>query len=630
MTLPALLLLLGCRPAPNPTSPLPVAPDDTAHDSAPPAPDTADTDAEDDTGEAEAPPEQLLLNPSFEDGTAALPDHWLPYGDGSYARDETDSAEGAQHVALGGAPFALLYQRVPATPGQRYIASSQLRSASGTGDATLKLEFHDAAERKLVEEVWALSAPRSWTRATLAAVAPAEAATVTLALVGSGDVPCRFDDATLATAPRDTLILDLEDTAQVFEGFGAQIWGYASNQPVLETGLRGLRIRHVRVENVWEQATEAQLAQTWALTSALGVSWLSMAWAEPGGFSTGGRLTDPAGFAAWWAAEVAAMDAAGRRPYAIELMNEPDSGGAWSTGIDPDTYATLVGATRTALDARGLSSVGIVGPGTAAFDWGSGARNYALALADAGADTALLAWSAHAWDDDGSCGGACLERAARDLTHAATLDRPLWVTEVATKATRFGGATWPLPDEDGTFNATYAPGYAVRVYANILAVLNAGASVPFLWQLMDEPTEVLGKDKGWGLLGLDGTPRPAYLALEALAAALPQGGLVLRAPPQEGLPLYGAAVASAATVAVALANDSDAEVTQGVRLEGARRALRLTSATAFVQTDPGDPAARRPGAGEVRTAEDWITDAAAGGWQVTLPARSTLVLTLAR
>lgn len=620
-----LLWLLACSPEPPTTAPAPAQADT--------APTVTDDTAAGDTG-APSPPEpaptNLLDNPGFSDGSGDLPSSWSRYGTG-----EIDWSSG--RVSLGGPSFALLYQRVPATAGSRYTASAWATSADGTSDAALKLEFHDASEQKISESVWPLSAPEGGGRFTLAAVAPEGTALATVALYGVGEPRSVFDDAALydtTPGPIPELVFDLDEVGQVFDGMGAQIWGYAADTDTLSDALVGLNIRRVRIENVWETATDAQLQETATLTSALGISWLYMAWAEPGAFSQGGVLTDPEGFGVWWAGEVAALDALGIRPAHIELMNEPDSGGAWSTGISPEDYRTLVVATRRALDSAGFGDVGIVGPGTAAFDWGHGARDRILALDSEAAD-AIAAWSAHAWDDDGSCAdsAACLGRAWRDFADAAR-DRgrqPLWVTEYATKATVFGGADWPAPDQSGTFNATESVGYAVRVYANTLALLNAGTSAPFLWQLVDEPTEVYGKDKGWGLVRLDGSPKPAYEALAPLAGALPVGGRVLSAPVQDGLGVVAAVVASDGTIVIGLANPTDAAVEARVRLRDNRGPLVVSGATLFAQDDPGDPSAQQPGTATVEAATVALEHGKAG-WTlpVSLPAQATLTVSLER
>ena len=134
--LPTLMLLWACTPTPLSDSP---NPEDSQLDSPSDSPvDTGTAPDPFDTGDPLAT--QLLLNPSFEEGESA----WSRYGEGSYDWSESGAQEGAVCLSLGGSPYALLYQRVPATPGQLYRAGAWARSESGRGNATLKLEFHDA------------------------------------------------------------------------------------------------------------------------------------------------------------------------------------------------------------------------------------------------------------------------------------------------------------------------------------------------------------------------------------------------------------------------------------------------------------------------------------------------------
>ena len=60
-------------------------------------------------------------------------------------------------------------------------------------------------------------------------------------------------------------------------------------------------------------------------------------------------LEDARGFAKWWVEQVGALARDGMTPHYIELMNEPDSMGHWSTGIAPATYNSVVKGFRDAL-----------------------------------------------------------------------------------------------------------------------------------------------------------------------------------------------------------------------------------------------------------------------------------------
>ena len=636
MTTPALLLLIACH---APSGAPPKTETDTDTD--------ADTDADTDS-DSDAEPVSLLANGSFEDGAAedpwnesVLPDGWTGFGAGSRAwLDTTQGAdpadEGARYVWLGGAPYAGIYQRASVRPGQRVTTSIAARSEDGRGEGTLKLEFHDAAVTKLETHALEFSGPEGWARVSTSAIAPENAATATIALVGAGD-GVAFDNAMLVAEDVATPPLyrfDLDAPQQRFSGMGAQVWPHASDLDTLERGVLGLNLRYVRLEAAWEDPVAEDLAATAARLDALGVRVLSMVWAEPGGYATRGMLTDVDGFADWWAEHVVTLDGRGLRPWALELMNEPDSGGAWSTGIAPDDLADLVIATRTALDAAGYPEVGIVGPGVTALDYYHSGRDDVLAMDDAAVD-ALAVWSSHAWDDGSFCeGGAeCLRDQYLDLGMAvATRDpgaeRPVFVTEYATKETHFDGVDWGAPDTSPGINVTNSVGYAVRVFENTLALLDAGAGGLLLWQLMDEPTEI-AKGKAWGLIDIDGNPKPVWTALETLLADLPVDGQILVPPETRGWPVVAAAVADAASVVLGLSNDSDEDAEVRVELAGCG-GCTLTRATRFVATSLGDGLSV-VSVGETESVPLPLEKGAdTVGFVVTLPAWSTLSVVVAR
>ena len=630
-------LLLGCTPDTPVDTAETASPQDSGapYDSADTTDTTDTTDTHDSADTAvpeEPPPPNLLLNPGFEDGKGTLPDHWLTYGDGAYTWQTGEALEGKRTVQLSEPGIALLYQRTAAEPDGRYRLTANLRSESGTASATIKLEFHNKHEQKLLETTWEVSAPQVWSTFTLTDTAPESAAFVTASLVGSDTEPTLFDDIAIQDFSLDdppVLSFDVDDTQQTFGGMGTQIWGYASDLKTLEKGLIGLNIRTVRIENTQESATDSQMAATRALTDALGVAWMPMVWSAPSSFGSD-QLSDVDGFARWWAAQVVVWSDAGREPATIELMNEPDSGGKWSTGITPAQYSDLVIATRAALDKAGFSHVGIVGPGATAFNYSHSSREMVLAMTPEAVD-AIAAWSSHAWDDGAVCdgGAACVSTTWRDLSDAiATKDPdgtlPIWVTEYATKQTDLPGGEWPLPDLNGTFNATWSPAYAVRLFENTLAHLNNGVSVPFLWQLMDEPTEVYDKDKAWGVLGLGGEEKPAWGALAPLCSALPVGGSVLTPPDMAGLPLIVGAVADADRVVIGIANDSDAPAAAVLDITGVSA---ITAATAFTLAETGDAATETPGAGTVSEPALTLTGSQI---PISLPAWSTLTIELSR
>lgn len=445
-----------------------------------------------------------------------------------------------------------------------------------------------------------------------------------------------FEDVTLALSvgPR----FDMQVRAQRYDGMGAQIWGYFSNPTALQKALTELRIKWVRIENYRENASQFQMAQTRNLTDALGIKWIYMIWSAPTSFAnTQGQLRSNQidDFAAWWADHVADLYNIGIDVEYIELMNEPDSGGQWSTGITGSQYNALLSLVRDQLNAYDgsdgepdLRQVGIVGPGLSSMTW-SNPLNYISAITAANA-AHLAMWSTHTWTDDyyGGCareGGSCLEQHWYNFASIATLRNPnipKITTEHASKQFTYHGNTYPSPDETGGYNVTNCMPYAVRVYENILGILNAGATVPMLWQLIDEPTEVNNKNKAWGLLDLSGAEKPVYGALKTLAGEISDGAQILTPQNQHDV-IYAGASLHEDRLVVGLANGSATQQSTLLAIDQAS-CIELVRARAFVLSQAGDPGAQTPDVGSevART----LTVNPDHTIQVELPAGSTLTL----
>ena len=583
--LTTLLFSLACTRTPQEETPDTPSPGDTARDDTHTEdPHTDDTAvAPFDTGDPR--PEQLLLNPSFEDGET----HWSRYGDGSYSTG-AGAQDGEPALNLGGSPYALLYQRAPALPGQRYRAGAWARSESGRGEAALKLEFHDTQGKKLHSEDWTLSAPQRWAAFDVAAIAPEGSAEVGLALVGSGEV-VQWDAAWLNAEEPLWLSFDLNQSQQRFDGLGTQVWGYGTDNTLLAQALDDVDIQLIRLAP--ESASDAQLQALHEITQSRGISWILHPWSAPNPMVSQGMLVQVSDFAAWTVNEVQRLQALGIVPAWIELMNEPDSQGQWSTGISPENYAQLAAEVRSGLDAVGLQSVGLLGPGGSGLDYFHSNREYLLALDP----NSLAGWSSHAWDDGSFCeGGAeCLERAYRDFGDALQgVDpagaKPVIVSEYATKTVDFEGQIWPSPEDRVGLNATDAYGYGVRVVENTLALLNAGANMPVLWYLVDDERS---GGKQWGLLAADGREKPGYSAMKGLD--LPQGQ-VLKAPEMEGLGVYSAGVRGEQVTVFVFSNDNDEDREISVRIRGLDAAPDL-DLLRFEAVSLGEVASGTPGVG---------------------------------
>jgi hypothetical protein len=437
-------------------------------------------------------------------------------------------------------------------------------------------------------------------------------------------------------------------------GFGAQIWGHGpdENYPDLleirRKALSELNIKYVRIDNRSQGATWEEMKQTRAMADEVGIKWVYMTWGAPGKYSSEGKLVDIEGFADWWVTEVKDLYDHGIETEYIELMNEPDSRGWWSTGITGEQFNSLVKLLRPKLDAAGFGDVGIVGAGPSNI-WAS--RRYSEAFDSEGA-SAMAAWSTHAWGGDtprnAKPGGSALESMMKmfvEPTEKLNPSIPKFVTEYATHARRFGGVEYPHCDRYGEwdpdkvfpyYSATNTMGYAVRVYENTLALLNSGANAPFLWQAIDEPTETNPpgygdrKRKSWGALDLWGRPKPVFGALKTLYPKIPIGARVVVSPDQSANALYAGAYISGNRVVVGISNNTESEKSSTLQFDHAPAGLKIVEAIAFEQSYWGDAEKGDPDAGRTVNRTLTLGPGGAGEYaiEVALPANSTLTIVL--
>jgi hypothetical protein len=457
------------------------------------------------------------------------------------------------------------------------------------------------------------------------------------------------------TDTTNRVLFDVSQTAHTFLGFGAQIWAYPDSDdfPKLadyrRQALAELNIEYVRIMDNAPQATWEGVTATRAMTDELGIEWVLMVWIAPSEYATPeSRLKAIDGFASWWVSLLDGYRDHGIRPEYIELMNEPDSDGQWSTGITGEQYNVLVKDLRRKLDAAGHGDVGIVGPGPAIL-WNS--PKYFEAMDEAGAGS-MAAWSTHAWGTDAHGelrrGGPNTEANFHIFGKPATEanpDIPLFVTEYSSHATEYHGKEYPHGDKYGEwddakafpyFSAMNAMGYGTLVYENTLALLNAGAQAPFIWQAIDEPTETNPpgyddpKRKAWGLLDLWGRPKPVYLTLKTLYPNLPVGARVVKAPNQNDNVVYAGALTDGRQIVVGVSNTSAQEQTTEINLRKAPDGLTVRKAYAVEQTHWGDPAKGDPDEARIVEKDITLAPAGRGGYDmdVTLRPDSTLTIIL--
>lgn len=232
----------------------------------------------------------LLLNPSFETGSSA-PDDWETWEPGgTFEWYSGDARTGSKSVKIGGPlGLAMTWQRViGASAGEIYQTSTWAKFASGSGNGTLKLEYHGVGSPgpKLQTTTNSFTATGTWTEISVSGEAPPNTDKVTAALVGESGGYVLFDDVTIeltgiAPPPEpDTVTYDVSNTSHEFLGFGAHIWGYGNTPgyPNLlsyrQQALEELNIKYIRLENSSEWASWSDMQATRAITDALGIKWV--------------------------------------------------------------------------------------------------------------------------------------------------------------------------------------------------------------------------------------------------------------------------------------------------------------------------------------------------------------------
>ena len=412
-------------------------------------------------------------------------------------------------------------------------------------------------------------------------------------------------------------------------GFGCFAWaglkaGYAE--------FDNLAIRYVRLTRDADSWADMQAFRTFC--SARGIKWVYTLWQAPAQFKDGANmLKDPAGFARHWKDVVAELDAHACRPEYVDLMNEPDSKGVWSTGIGPSEMNALIKAVRKEFDLAGYFNVSVAAPNlTSMSDW-SGPKQYFAAM-DEEATRSLTAFATHPWGDDvaraGCRGGADCQALAWPgfgaSARAKDPAKPLWILEYATRQYSYDGMAYPDPDKVGGYNASFSMPYAVRTYENTLSFLNLGATVPFYWDDADHP----GSSKQWGWLDEKGNKKPIYETLRALYPKVAPGSTVLKAVGQDSV-IYAGAFAHDSTIVVGLANCRKAAHEATVRIRGAAELAFLDGVAVETETR-FDPAQKTADKARVAARTLAFARSADGSWsaRASLPGYSVLTVRLRR
>jgi hypothetical protein len=347
----------------------------------------------------------------------------------------------------------------------------------------------------------------------------------------------------MTTASAADMEFDVTDVSGLFEGFGAQVW---PGDMRVETLFADLNIRYMRMcpggcSNPPIDVTQAQMdayvsseyngttrgnsiRASLQMAERLDIQVILNMFGGPSAWlGTHRRLKADNfdDFARLWASQVYFFTSRGLQIRYIELANEPE--GDWNIYIPPADYNTVVKQVRQELDSRGLTEVGIVGPGLAYLYHGPSWIN----ALDNDGRAALAGWSTHAWDEGWGNTDALpgfLDMRWRDTFGAAVTGadadrlKPIIVTEYATGVRLYNGV-------DYGNGYTETAQFAQRCYENSLTLLNNGANVLCYWEAANQSWQTPPMS---GFLRTDSTLRPVYYAMQTLAPYIPNGAMVLR------------------------------------------------------------------------------------------------------
>jgi len=383
---------------------------------------------------------------------------------------------------------------------------------------------------------------------------------------------------------------DLQKDGGVFEGMGANvpISYYNRRMKPLQT-LNDLDVKYIRVKREsdnWDNILALRSA-----SGRLGIKWIYSLDAIPVSFlNEFGQLIDIEGFADWWAEEVDELYYQEVPADFIELLDSPDLFRGDSISMNADTYNALIYATREQLDLRGYEQVGIVGPGLSTPETSGELETWYMDLDQAAFDE-LDYWTVQLWEDRFASGNldAALNQYSEFLNNIDSW-KPTFVSAYATSKFVYGELRYPNPsqyDIDGNLNsfetyyysASFSLPYGLRVYSNTLDILKYPQSTPFIYQLYDAPADVKFKKKSWGLLDLNGVPKPAFALLSSLTKRIPKKAKIIPAKyePVKGLNALG--FSNHERIILTLANEELESRSIQVVLKGADRSLEFIRGT---------------------------------------------------
>lgn len=385
--------------------------------------------------------------------------------------------------------------------------------------------------------------------------------------------------------------MDATNLSHPFEGFGAQIW---PGDLRVESVLTSLNMKYVRMKfgGNWNPPTDATQAQmdtyvagqydgntgirnTYSILNQHNIAVIGnffegpSVWLGSGNSLKVEHLDD---FARLWGSIAYYMQTNNMPIRYIEMFNEPE--GDWNMYVPGSNYNTIVKLLRSELDSRGLTGVGIVGPGLAYLYHGP---TWINAL-DSDAKAALECWSTHAWDEGWGHTDALpsfLDQRWQDYFGAAVNSadpdhtKLIIVTEYATGVRTYNGVTFG--DEMGDTNQ-----FAQRCYENSLTLINNGANILSYWEAANQSWQ---NPPMYGFLRVNSSYRPVYDAFLTLAPLIPDHAMVLQKTWNDSQ-ISAAGFVGDNQLVMAFANSTADKVLRTVGVSGIS-SLILTSAQAF-------------------------------------------------
>ena len=386
--------------------------------------------------------------------------------------------------------------------------------------------------------------------------------------------------AALCAGAQPNITFDVSEPSHAFLGFGTQIWaGDLSVEPVL----RDLNVRYVRIglghfsgrlevdgwgdadhEACFEGEPWKGHKETWTLLKRYDIQAIYNVFGTPENWLIGKPRKNTLNpdyyehYAKRLAAALASMHRNAIRPKGIEIFNEPD--GTWNCYVPPEGYKQIVKLLRHELNKRELHQLLIFGPGLAHIDTGN--KDPWIEALDQEAADMIGAWSIHGyqWNKTHNQDPAY----ARD-SYQQGFDRSLLKKDPERRKPVFITEFAPYKLYENENDAIELPGFPARAVEDALSFLNCGAGAVLFWEAADMSWS---PDRHHGLIRLDKTPRPVFLAFQTIVEDLPVGARILKAPDLAGGDVYASAFVKGKRVLVALVNNSEAPRTRSIRIAG--------------------------------------------------------------